>query len=128
MLPGMQLDPDALSRLRHALRERGQPSLVPPPPAASPGPDTASPEALAAEARVAPICELLSLMMTADGSATGPEREVLRGAVRALTDGALRSADIERMLAGFDERRAREGRAARLEHVAAQLAADRSDA
>jgi tellurite resistance protein len=67
-------------------------------------------------------------MMSADGSASSVEREVLRGAVRALTDGQLSGAVIDAMLARFDQALARDGQAARLAHVAAQLSGDRADA
>ena len=125
----MKLEPDSLLRMRRALLERGRPSLLPP--AGQPissGPPPLSDEARAAAERVAPICELLYLMMCADGSDNRAERELLRGAVRALTDGQLRSATIDAMLARFDEARTHEGQRARLSHVANLLAADRADA
>jgi tellurite resistance protein len=126
----MQLDRRALLRLRQSLRERGQPSL--PPPSPTQGPRAvladAGPEVRAAAERVAPICELLYLMMSVDGACTGEERELLRGAIRALTDGQLRSAMIDDMVAGFDDALLREGRGARLTFAAERLAADRADA
>lgn len=130
MLARMELDPDALQRLRRALLERGRPSLMPPPGSkpTSDAPLLLSDEAQAAVERVAPICELMYLMMSADGRGSRVEREVLRGAVRALTDGQLRSATIDAMLARFDEALAREGQQERLNHVANRLAADRADA
>jgi uncharacterized tellurite resistance protein B-like protein len=128
-LARVELDPDALLRLRRALRERGRPSLAPPDPAPAPiALEDASADTRAAIERVAPACELLHLMMSADGSASSVEREVLRGAVRALTDGQLSGAVIDAMLARFDQALARDGQAARLAHVAAQLSGDRADA
>src|SRR5689334_1767044 len=126
----MQLDPHALSRLRTALRERGKPSL--PPPAAAPAERgslaDAGPELRAAAERVAPFGELLYLMMSVDGACTQQERELLRGALRALSDGQLRSATIDDMLGGFDDALLREGRDTRLAFAAARLSADRADA
>ena len=128
-LARVELDPYALLRLRRALRERGRPSLAPPGPAPAPVVlEDTSADTRAAVERVAPVCELLHLMMSADGCASSAEREVLRGSVRALTDGQLTSAVIDAMLARFEQALAREGQAARLAHVAAQLAADRADA
>ena len=130
----MQLDRHALLRLRQSLRERGQPSLPPPSSAASPPHGSpaklanAGAEVRAAAERVAPICELLYLMMSVDGACTSEERELLRGAIRALTDGQLRSAMIDDMVAGFDDALLREGRSARLTFAAERLAADRADA
>jgi len=128
--PELLLDPATLAQLRHALRERGQPSLPPPPPepgSAPPAPASAD-DVHAAAARVAPICELLFLMMSADGHCDDTERELLRGAMRALTDGQLRSAVIEAMLAEFERALVEQGRAARVMHVTAQLSGDRADA
>jgi tellurite resistance protein len=126
----MRLDSDALLRLRQSLRERGKPSLTPPSPVSTPRASLAeaSPELRAAAERVAPICELLYLMMSVDGACTSEERDLLRGAIRALTDGQLRSAMIDDMLAGFDDALLREGRSARLAFAAARLSADRADA
>jgi uncharacterized tellurite resistance protein B-like protein len=125
----MELDPDALLRLRRALRERGRASLAPPGPASEPVVlEDVSEETRAAIERVGPLCELLYLVMSADGTRSRAERDTLRGAVRALTDGGLRGAVIDAMLARFDQALAREGQAARLTHVAARLSADRADA
>jgi uncharacterized tellurite resistance protein B-like protein len=75
-----------------------------------------------------PLCEAMYLMMVADGDISGIERDVLRGALRNLSDGQLRSAEIE----GLVEQAARnvkaEGKDARLKAVAQEIAADRSRA
>jgi tellurite resistance protein len=88
------LSNSTLQRLRDQLRERGQrPSLV--------HPGGASPdelEQLTVMAEYGPLTEAMYLMMSADGNVTDDEREVLRGALRALSSGSLRSAHIEAMV------------------------------
>ena len=51
-----------------------------------------------------------------------------RGAVRALTDGLLRTAVADELVEGFRTSLARDGHAQRLGAVTAHLAADRDDA
>ena len=87
-----------------------------------------SADVLAVVQRVSPICEVLYLLLLADDAEDARELEVLRGAVRALTDGALRTAEIENMLALYATMLERHSRQERLERVTAQLALDRSDA
>jgi len=121
------LDSASLIELRDQLRQRGaRASLVPGPNPAPAGPLSA--DALAVVQRVSPMCEVLYLLLLADGHADARELEVLRGAVRALTDGALRTSEIENMLALYAARLECHSRHERLEQVTAQLALDRSDA
>lgn len=109
------------------LTRRGQPSLVPAlatvPPDALPSDDH-----LALVERVSPMCEVLYLMMSADGRCDESERELLRGAVRVLTAGSLRSAQIDLMLEGFERQRVACGADARLQKVAGHLQVDRVEA
>jgi tellurite resistance protein len=78
--------------------------------------------------RVAPMCEVLYLLMAADDHVDGREYITLRGAIRALTDGALGTSALNGLLARFESQLEREGRTVRLGKVAAELSADRADA
>jgi hypothetical protein len=114
-----------VDRLRDKLLERGTASQRPPPLAAKAEP---KPEALAMTQRVRPFAEAMYLVLAADGAIGERERDVLRGAVRSLTDGMLSSASMEAMLAEFERGRALQGVESRLDTVAAALYDDRSDA
>jgi tellurite resistance protein len=48
------------------------------------------------------VAEAMYLMISADGTIADSEREVLRGALRELTVGAMRSALIEKLLDGVE--------------------------
>ena len=136
----MRLDSRSLAELRDQLRLRGsRASLVPPDPHSSTAPAPAhapegaprpalTPDALAVVQRVSPMCEVLYLLLLADGRSDARELQLLRGAVRALTDGALRSAEIDDMLALYAAMLERQSRQQRLEQITAQLSLDRSDA
>jgi hypothetical protein len=125
MLCPMRLDSATLTRLRDELRDRGaRPSLPPPAGVSAPAAETCT-DVLAIMERIAPICEVLYLLMV-DHDAR--ELEVLRGIVRALTDGKLKTLVLEGMLARFEAALAAHGREHRLAQVAGQLAADRQDA
>ncbi|MDB4986325.1 MAG: hypothetical protein JWN04_1503, partial [Myxococcaceae bacterium] len=135
MLSAMRLDSASLAELRDQLRARGRRASLAPaalgtasdaPRARPPGP--LSPDALAVVQRVSPLCEVLYLLLIADGRQDASELEVLRGAVRALTDNALRSAEIDDMLALYAARLENQSREQRLEQITAQLSFDRSDA
>lgn len=124
----MLLDSEALTRLRDELLQRGgRQSLAP-----EPGPGgrvhASAAEVHAVMQRVAPLCEVLYLLMVADGQSDTDELDLLRGAIRALTDGALRSSFIDALLSRFEAALLAHGRQQRLEQVAAQLSADREDA
>jgi tellurite resistance protein len=110
-----------LARLRDQLRSRGQrPSMVAPDP--NMGPDAA--ELLQVSSEYGPLCEAMYLMMSADGEVGAEEREVLKGALRNLSDDAVRTAHIEHMLADAEKRAEHEGREARLASVASDLKQD----
>jgi tellurite resistance protein len=67
-------------------------------------------------------------MMTVDGKLADAERDALRGAVRGLTDGLLRSGTINVMLENYAQRVAEQGREARLQEIAEALAQDPAEA
>jgi hypothetical protein len=127
MLADVHLDSATLARLRDELRRRGARLSAPPRVSSAPA-EKASADVLAVMERVAPICEVLYLLMMADETGDAREQELLRGTVRALTDGMLKTRVIDAMLTRFDAALRARGREARLAQVSAQLAADREDA
>jgi uncharacterized tellurite resistance protein B-like protein len=114
------LSNSTLQRLRDQLRERGQrPSI------ALHGvvsPEMA--EGLTVVAEYGALTEAMYLMMSADGEVSDNEREVLRGALRALSSDTIRSANIESLLESAAAQVVEHGREARLEEVIAQLRDD----
>lgn len=122
----MRLDSATLARMRDELRSRGARVSLPPPSGAPAS--QASVDVLAIMERVAPICEVLYLLMVADCDSDARELEVLRGTVRALTDGVLKTTVIEGMIARFEAALDAYGKESRLAQVTAQLSADRQDA
>jgi tellurite resistance protein len=116
------LSNSTLARLRDQLRERGQrPSLV------LPNMQALSPDAaalLATTTQYGPLCEAMYLMMSADGHITNNERDVLKGALRSLSDDTVPSAHIEAMLDAASRNAAEFGRDARLGEVIEQLQDD----
>lgn len=111
-----------IERLRDKLLERGMDSQRPPP--LNPEP---RPEVVEMTRRVRPFAEAMYLVLAADGGLRERERDVLRGALRTLTDGLLSSAAMDAMLAEFERMRAFQGLDMRLDAVAASLYSDRSD-
>ena len=111
------LSNSTLQRLRDQLRERGaRPSVV------FSGAATAeAAEAAAIEAEYGALTEAMYLMMSADGHVTDDEREVLKGALRALSSDTVRSAHIEVLLDAAARQLAEHGRPARMADVIAQL-------
>jgi tellurite resistance protein len=121
----VRLDSETLIRLRDELRRGGaRRSLAPSAPASEPP----SVDVLAVVQRIAPLCEVLHLLMIADDRRDERELDVMRGAIRALTENSLRTSVIDGMLAQFEANVSRFGRDGRLAQVTAQLAADRLDA
>ncbi|MET0285645.1 MAG: TerB family tellurite resistance protein [Polyangiales bacterium] len=121
----MRLDSETLLRLRDQLRRTGERRTLPPPTAVA---SDVPADVLAIVQRVAPICEVLYLVMVADERSDEREVEVLRGAIRTLTEDALRGPVVDGMLERFEAAARQFGREARLAQVAAQLSADRPDA
>jgi tellurite resistance protein len=74
-------------------------------------------------ARFEALFETMYLMIMADGEVADEEREVLRGAVRGLTNNAVRTAHIEKLFARMEEL-SQQGRAARLAAIAPILKED----
>jgi uncharacterized tellurite resistance protein B-like protein len=112
-----------IERLRDKLVDRGMASLRPSLPPTEPGP-----EALAMLQRVRPFAEAMYLVLAAEHDIAERERNVLRGALRTLTDGVLSTASMETMLGNFERARERDGVDVRLDALAAALYGDPSDA
>lgn len=87
-----------------------------------------SPEEAFAVSRVEPLAEVMYLMMAADGKLTANERDAVRGAIRGMADGQIRSATINVMLENFGARLSAQGRDERLHELALELAEERADA
>jgi tellurite resistance protein len=114
------LSSSTLFRLRDQLKNRGQrPSMVP-----APGVNLADLELVQIVAEYGPLCEAMYLMMSADGTVSKEERDVLRGALRNLSEDQIRSAHIESMLDAAGKNVATEGRDKRIESVMADLRED----
>ena len=75
-------------------------------------------------AEFGPICEAMYLMMSADGSIGDVERDVLKGALRNLSQDSVRTAHIDAMLEQAAKQVAEQGRDARLREVIAALQDD----
>jgi tellurite resistance protein len=108
--------------LRDRLLERGAPSLNGDASHVDGSFQTASLD------RVAPLAELLFLMMSADGAIDARELSLIRGTVRTLTDGLVHGATTDRLIAGFQKALDHQGLEGRLGTVTARLAADREEA
>jgi uncharacterized tellurite resistance protein B-like protein len=113
------LSNSTVARLRDQLRLRGQrPSI------AINGLDPEAAELATIIAQYGAISEAMYLMMSADGKISAEEREVLRGALRNLSEDTIHSAHIEAMLDAAAKAAAEQGRDARLKDVIAQLVDD----
>ena len=75
-----------------------------------------------------PLCEAMFLMMSADGSIGSEERDVLKGALRRLSDDEIRSTHVDAMLDLAEKNVAAHGRDARMEEVARELHDDEARA
>ncbi|MBW2522894.1 MAG: TerB family tellurite resistance protein [Deltaproteobacteria bacterium] len=115
------LTQSTLARLRDRLQERGQrPSIV--------LPGTKLPEStlelLHVTAEYGALCEAMYLMMAADGRVLTVEREVLKGALRELSDDTVRGVHIEAMIDAASKRLVTDGREARMQAVVESLQQD----
>jgi tellurite resistance protein len=126
----MKLETTTIRRLRDALLQSGRrPSVV-----LSTAYETLarqgmlSPEESAALNRVDPLAETMFLMMSADGKVEDAERDAVRGAIRGLTDNLLRSGTINVMLENYEQRLAEQGRDARLQEIADDIAEEPTEA
>lgn len=118
----MKIDTKAINGLRERLLEAGgAPSIV-----------LSGPEAVRqqghplegdedAKALFDATFEAMFIMLCADGVAGEEEKEVLRGAMRELTAGVVRSAQIEQLAVGAAERIQKEGMKERLKAAAETL-------
>ena len=118
----IRLQPKTLERIRNHFREVGQPASVSftRPSAVLEDPFAGDEDA---QRRFGALFEVMFLMIAADGVVADEEFEVLRGAVRGLTDNAMRTAHIDKMLAECKERY-KEGRDERLKAIAPILKED----
>jgi tellurite resistance protein len=126
----MKIQTATIARLRDALLQSGRrPSLL-----ASSAYETLtregllSPEEVGALNRVDPLAETMFLMMSADGAIADAERDAVRGAIRGLTDNILRSGTINVMLEGYETRLKQQGKDARLQEIAEEIAEDPHEA
>lgn len=126
----MKLKTATIERLRDALLQSGRrPSVV-----LSSAYETLtregllSPEEASALNRVDPLAEAMFLMMSADGVVADAERDAVRGAIRGLTDNLLRTGTINVMLENYARRLSEQGRDARLQEIASEIAEEKSEA
>jgi tellurite resistance protein len=126
----MKLQTVTIERLRDALLQSGRrPSMV-----MSSAYETLtregllSPEEANALNRVDPLAEAMFLMMSADGKLADAERDAVRGAIRGLTNDLLRSGTINVMLENYAKRLSEQGRDARLQEIASDIAEEKSEA
>jgi tellurite resistance protein len=115
------LDNRRIEQLRDRLLERGPVSVIP---AAFSKADLS---VAAAYDRIQPFAEAMFLVMSADAEIKDSERDVLRGALRTLSEGGLGTAATDAMLIDLEERLARDGIDVRLDNVAAHLWPDPTD-
>lgn len=87
-----------------------------------------SPEETVALNRVDPLAETMFLMMSVDGKVAEAERDAVRGAIRGLTGGSLRSGTINVMLENYAARLQEQGRDQRLHEIAEEIASERGEA
>jgi tellurite resistance protein len=117
----IELREKTLARIRDELLEVGQPPSVHFMNAAqADDPFAGDPDA---KERFEALFEVMALMVMADGKVTDTERDVLRGAVRGLTQHAVRTHHIEKLFEQCAER-AKQGVDARLAALAPTLKQD----
>lgn len=116
------LSTSTVARLRDQLQTRGQRPSIALGDISKLTPDAA--ELLTVTAEFGPICEAMYLMMSADGSIGDVERDVLKGALRNLSQDSVRTAHIEAMLDQAAKNVTDQGRDARLREVIAALQDD----
>lgn len=118
----ISLQPKTLQRIRDHFLEVGQPASVSflQHRQIEEDPFAGDPDA---RRRFEALFEAMYLMVHADGDIAQTELDVLRGAVRGLTDNAFRTAHIEKLAATCRER-AKEGTKARLAAIAPVLKED----
>jgi tellurite resistance protein len=116
------LSNSTVARLRDQLRTRGQrPSIAL---GDTSKVDPGATELAVVSAEYGPICEIMYLMMSADGKISSQEREVLKGALRNLSEDAVRSVHIDAMLDQAAAAVAAQGRDVRLQAAIEPLRED----
>jgi len=117
----LAFDSQRIVELRDQLLERGPESIVP-------GQFSKEhPLEAAAYDRVQPFAEAMFLVMSADAGISTSELDVLRGALRTLTDGELGTLAMEAMLADLEAKLERDGPELRMDNVAAHVWPDPKD-
>jgi len=122
----INLRPATVSRLRDRLKQTGaRPSIV-----ISSDQDVLAkagllpPEERTAVQGIDPIVETMFLMMAADGTVGEDEYNVIRGAVRELTENSIRTTTLNAMLESYQQALEKEGQQARIESIAHRLGDD----
>jgi tellurite resistance protein len=119
----MRLTEENLALLRDRLKARGERRSITWAVAANAA-DVA--EAIRIVEEYGPICEAMYLVMLADGRVSNVERDVLRGALRVLSNDRVRTTHMESMIDVASRKFAEEGPASRLASVASRLHGDRA--
>lgn len=126
----MKIETTTIRRLRDALLSSGRrPSMV-----LSPAYELLTREGLLSQeetialTRVDPLAETMFLMMAADGKIEDAERDVVRGAIRGLSDNVIHSGTIKVMLENYQKRLDEDGRDERLRQIADEIADEPSEA
>jgi uncharacterized tellurite resistance protein B-like protein len=122
------LSNSTLQKLRDQLKKRGLRPSIALSPAEGGGPASQDAETMLALAEYGPLCEAMYLMMSADGHVTDDERQVLRGALKNLSDDQLRGAQIDRLLSTAQKNVEEHGRDTRMKEVILALHEDRARA
>lgn len=118
------LSSSTIARLRDQLRTQGmRPSIIPSGPMS---PTEMMDEQVRSE--WAGLVEAMYIMMSSDGDVSDAETDVLRGAIRALSDDGVRSAQLNAMLAEAKERVDAHGAKKRLQDVTREIREDRAKA
>lgn len=126
----MKIDTTTIDRLRDVLMERGQrPTMV-----MSPAYEELTKSGLLSKEesealdRVGPIAEAMFLMMAADDNIAEEELDVIKGAIRDLSDSKIRSGTVKVMLESYANEVEREGWQERLTSLATELSQAPDDA
>jgi len=118
------LSNSTLQKLRDQLKKRGARASI----AVDLNVGEEALEAMAVVSEYGPLCEAMYLMMSADGHVTDDERQVLKGALRNLSDDQLRGTQIEALMEAAAKKVAEHGREERLKEVILALHEDRARA
>lgn len=124
----LNIETTTIARLRDRLKERGErPSLFATDLATlAAAKDSSVPAEILL--RFDAICEAMYLMAKADGKLDPSEADTLRGALRELSEGTVRSHHIQKMMEEADKRLAKDGLESRIKSVANQLVGDQGSA